>query len=58
MELLQLDKIIHKKLTANVIINDERLDDFPQDQEYREGVHPYYCLSTWQRMFQPVHRVK
>ena len=32
-------KAIYDKLTANIILNSEKLNTFPQDQEKDKGVH-------------------
>ena len=52
MELFSLIKSIYKKLKINIILNDERFNAFPPDQEHGEDVHSivftltYYCLSA------------
>ena len=39
-------KAIYDKSTANIVLNDEKLNTFPQDQEKDKGVHfhNYYSI--------------
>ena len=36
---LNIVKAIYDKSTANIVLNDEKLNTFPQDQEKDKGVH-------------------
>ena len=44
---------IYEKSTANIILNDEKLDAFPQDQEQNKDVHSCHFYSTLHWKSQP-----
>ena len=43
---LNIVKSIYDKSTANIVLNDEKLNTFPQDQEQDKGLHFYHYYST------------
>ena len=43
---LNIVKTIYDKLTANIILNGEKLNTSPEDQEKDKGVHFHHYYST------------
>ena len=43
---LNIVKAIYDKSTANIVLNDEKLNTFPQDQEKDKGVHFHHYYSA------------
>ena len=46
---LNIVKAIYDKSTANIVLNDEKLNTFPQDQEKDKGAHfhRYHSTQFW-----------